>query len=98
MRPFQSSSRSSADLGDAKLAGAAGSAGFADLVDLLFDGFAQAFEFDQQNGGGIHGIAGVGGLLDHAQHDAVEHFDGGGRDGAGGDLGHAYRRSRRCES
>ena len=53
-----------------------------DLLHLFVDGFAHAFEFDEQHGGGVHGVAGVSRLLHHAQHHAVEHFDGDRRDGA----------------
>src|SRR6516225_11682535 len=62
-------------------------AGLAELFGLFFDGFPQTLELNQQDGGGVAGIAGVRGLFNHAEHHAIEHLDGDRSDGAGGDLG-----------
>src|SRR5437588_8116463 len=78
--------------GHAKFARAAEQAGFANLLDLRFHGLANAFEFDEQHGGGIHGIARVRGFFHHAEHDAIQHLDRDRGDGAGGDFGHGAAR------
>ena len=61
-------------------------AGLANLFHLLLDRFAQALQFDEQHGAGIHRVARVGGLFHHPQHHAVEHLDGHRRDGSRRDF------------
>ena len=60
----------------------------AHLLHLLFHGFADAFEFDQEHRRRVHRVARMSGLFDHAQHDPVEHFHCNRRDGASGNLRH----------
>ena len=54
------------------------------------DGFAHAFDFEQQDGGGIQREAGVDVVFDGAKRPAVEHFAGGGSDAASGDVGDGF--------
>ena len=61
-------------------------ANFGDGGGLRGDGFGEAFDFDEQDGGAVHGKACVDVVFDDAQGPAVEHFAGGGSDGAGGDV------------
>ena len=76
--------------GAAHFAHAVGAAELFDLIGLRFDGFAQTFEFNQEHGGGVERVAGVGGGFDRLEAEAVEHFAGGRGDAAGGEVGDGF--------
>jgi hypothetical protein len=71
---------------DADFAGVVRIANFGDGIGLRGDGLGEAFDLDQKNGGAVHGKASVDVVFDGAQSPAVEHFAGGGSDGACGDV------------
>jgi hypothetical protein len=75
---------------DADFAGVMGAADFCDRGGLSGDGFGEAFDFDEKNGGAVHGKTGVNVVLDSAESPAIEHFTGGRSDGAGGDVGDGF--------
>jgi hypothetical protein len=72
--------------GDAEFAGMMRGANFGDRGGLSGDGFSKAFDFNEENGGAIHGKSCVDIVFDGAQRPAVEHFARGGSDGASGDV------------
>jgi len=71
---------------DADFAGMMRVADFGDRGGLSGDGFGEAFDFNEENGGAVHGEAGVDIVFDSAKRPAVEHFARGGGDGAGGNV------------
>jgi hypothetical protein len=76
--------------GDADFSGVMGIADFGDVDGLRGDGFGEAFDFNEENGGAVHGKTGVDVIFDGAESPAIEHFAGGGSDGAGGDVGDRF--------
>jgi len=71
---------------DADFAGMMRVADFDDRGGLRGDGFGEALDLDEENGGAVHRETGVDVVFDGAQRPAVEHFARGGSDGAGGDV------------
>ena len=65
---------------DAHFARMMQAANLGDLRGLRFDGFGQAFDFDQQHRRAILGKSGVHVILDRAQRQSIEHFASGRRD------------------
>ena len=78
--------------GHADFARFVGAADFVDGGGLRGDGFQHAFDFEEKDGAGIHGKAGVDVIFDDAKGPAVEHFASGRRDAAGGNVGHGFAR------
>ena len=71
---------------EADFAGTVRVANFCDRGGLSGDGFGEAFDFNEENGGAVHGEACVDIVFDGAQRPAVEHFTRSGSDGASGDV------------
>ena len=72
--------------GKANFAGVMRVANLDDGGGLRGDGFGESLDFDEENGGTVHGKTGVDVVFNGAQGPAVEHFAGGRSDGAGGDV------------
>ena len=75
---------------DANFAGFVRAADFVDGRGLSGDGFEHAFDFEEEDGAGIHREAGVNVIFDGAQGPTVEHFASGGCDAARGDVGDGF--------
>src|SRR6266478_1239164 len=71
---------------EADFAGVMPGADFGDRGGLSGDGFGEVFDFDEKNGGAVHGKTGVDVVFDGTQRPAIEHFTSGGSDGASGDV------------
>src|SRR4029077_2735127 len=87
--------------GEADFAGVMRVANFDDGERLRGDGFGEAFDFDQEDGGAVHGKTGMDVVLDGAQRPTIEHLASGGSNGAGGDVGNGFssvvNRIKNCE-
>jgi len=75
---------------DANLAGAMRVASFGDGGGLPGNGFGEAFDFEQKNGGAVTRETGVDKIFDDAKRPAIEHFAGGGNNGARGDVDDSF--------
>jgi len=72
--------------GDADFTRAVEFANFGDLRGVLFGGFAEAVDFDEEDGGAVERESGVNPSFDGAERPAIEHFAGRGSDAARGDF------------
>ena len=61
-------------------------ANFGDGGGLGSNGFGEAFDFEEKDGGAVAREARVDEVFDDAERPAVEHFAGRRNDGAGGDV------------
>jgi hypothetical protein len=75
---------------DADFARFVSTADFVDGGGLGGHGFQHAFDFEKEDGPGIHREASMDVVLDDAECPAVEHFASGGSDAARGDVGDGF--------
>ena len=66
-------------------------ADFGDGDGLGGDSFGKTFDFEKKNGGAVAWEARVDEVLDDAKRPAIEHFAGGGSDGASGNIHDSFR-------
>lgn len=76
---------------DADFAGVMSVADFGDGGGLGGDGFGEAFDFEEQNGGTVARKSGVYEIFDSSKSPAVKHFASRGSDSAGGDVDNRFR-------
>ena len=76
--------------GEANFAGVMQIANFGDGDGLSCNGFREALDFEEKNGGAVAREAGVDEVLDDAERPAIEHFASGWSDGAGGDVNDGF--------
>jgi len=76
---------------DAHFARVMREAHFVDGGGLRGDGFGETFELDEQNSGAVARESSVHVVFNGVESPAIDHFAGGGSDGAGGDFGDGAR-------